>query len=113
MSSELDGGLGGSRESKVSGSCTRLAGIDELSVLVEPRTGSSRSVMPSFEGSGRFCLVDCEFGSRRLKIESSVVVACEGWLLSLGSSETAKTSKAAERRRLWRSFASETAVEVL
>lgn len=34
-SSEPDGGWGGSRESNVSGSCTRLARNDEMSVLVE------------------------------------------------------------------------------
>ncbi len=39
-SSELDGGLGGSRESKVSGSGPRLTSIDELSVLVASSVGS-------------------------------------------------------------------------
>ena len=41
-------------------------------------------------------LADCEFGSRRLNIESSVVVACEGWLLSVGSSEIANASGGAD-----------------
>ena len=41
-SSELDGGLGGSRESKVSGSCTRLAKTDELSVRIESSLEFSR-----------------------------------------------------------------------
>ena len=41
-SSELDGGLGGSRESKVSGSSTRLAITEELSVLVDSLMVSSR-----------------------------------------------------------------------
>ena len=40
-SSELDGGLGGSRESKVSGSCTRLAISDELSVRAQSSMGFS------------------------------------------------------------------------
>ena len=69
--------------------------------------------MPSFEECGRLCRNGCEFGSRRLKIESSVVVACEGWLLSVGSSEIANVSKAVELCRLWRSWPSETGVEKL
>lgn len=69
--------------------------------------------MSSFKGSRLFCLVDCEFGSRRLKIESSVVVACEGWLLSVGSSEITKISEAVDRYRLARSLASQTVVEML
>lgn len=68
--------------------------------------------MPSFEGSDGFCLVDCEFGSRRLKIESSVVVACEGWLSSVRSSEIGKIPEAVERCRLSRSSISETAAEM-
>ena len=58
-------------------------------------------------------LVDCEFGSRKLNIESSVVVACEGWLFSTGSSEMANASKGAELCRLRRSLASNKAVEIL
>lgn len=55
--------------------------------------------------------MDCEFGSRRLKTESSVVVACEGWLPSVRSSEMAKISGAVERCRLSRSSLPETAAE--
>lgn len=69
--------------------------------------------MPSFKESGWFRLADCEFVSLKLKNESSVVVACEGWLLSVGSSEIAKTSETVERCRLRRSLASETVVEML
>lgn len=55
--------------------------------------------------------MDCEFGSRRLKTESSVVVACEGWLPCVRSSEMAKFSEAVDRCRLSRSSVSETAAE--
>lgn len=69
--------------------------------------------MSSFERPGWFCRVDCEFGSRRLKTDSSVVVACEEWLLWVESSEITNISEAAERRRLRCSSVSEMAVVTL